>query len=107
MDPGDITGNFFIPIILVQKPKWLNPKLIPTLPSSSLSLSPAADDNMGAKAKKALKKNMKKISASAAAASSELAVPQNPKPSADFLVFSSMLSLTTIVSNSSQIPFWV
>uniref|UniRef100_A0A1J3D321 RRM domain-containing protein n=1 Tax=Noccaea caerulescens TaxID=107243 RepID=A0A1J3D321_NOCCA len=40
---------------------------------------------MGAKAKKALKKNMKKISASAAASSSELAVPQNPKPSADFL----------------------
>ncbi|KAF3536071.1 hypothetical protein F2Q69_00018403 [Brassica cretica] len=41
---------------------------------------------MGAKAKKALKKNMKKISASAAASSSsQLAVPQNPKPSADFL----------------------
>ncbi|CAA7033916.1 unnamed protein product [Microthlaspi erraticum] len=40
---------------------------------------------MGAKAKKALKKNMKKVSASAAAAASELAVVQNPKPSADFL----------------------
>ncbi|ESQ40370.1 hypothetical protein EUTSA_v10014607mg [Eutrema salsugineum] len=40
---------------------------------------------MGAKAKKALKKNMKKISASAASSSQQLAVPQNPKPSADFL----------------------
>ncbi|XP_010452362.1 PREDICTED: MKI67 FHA domain-interacting nucleolar phosphoprotein [Camelina sativa] len=40
---------------------------------------------MGAKAKKALKKNMKKISASAA--SSQLPLPQTPtpKPSADFL----------------------
>lgn len=52
---------------------------------------------MGAKAKKALKKNMKKISASASSSSSQLAVPQNPKPSADFLVFSSMLSRTSIV----------
>ncbi|CAH8379598.1 unnamed protein product [Eruca vesicaria subsp. sativa] len=41
---------------------------------------------MGAKAKKALKKNMKKITASAAASSStQLSVPQNLKPSADFL----------------------
>ncbi|CAH8324459.1 unnamed protein product [Eruca vesicaria subsp. sativa] len=43
---------------------------------------------MGAKAKKALKKNMKKITASAASSStsSKLAVvPQNAKPSADFL----------------------
>ncbi|KAG2262558.1 hypothetical protein Bca4012_047006 [Brassica carinata] len=41
---------------------------------------------MGAKAKKALKKNMKKITASAAASSSsQLAAPKNPKPSADFL----------------------
>ncbi|KFK24904.1 hypothetical protein AALP_AA8G040100 [Arabis alpina] len=39
---------------------------------------------MGAKAKKALKKNMKKIAASAAA-SSQPPLPQNPKPSADFL----------------------
>ncbi|KAL9278433.1 putative RNA recognition motif domain, nucleotide-binding alpha-beta plait domain superfamily [Arabidopsis thaliana] len=38
---------------------------------------------MGAKAKKALKKNMKKVAASAA--SSQLPLPQNPKPSADFL----------------------
>ncbi|CAN8257160.1 unnamed protein product [Cochlearia groenlandica] len=37
---------------------------------------------MGAKAKKALKKNMKKISASS---SSKLSLPQNPKPSPDFL----------------------
>lgn len=54
---------------------------------------------MGAKAKKALKKNMKKISASAAA-SSQLAVPQNQKPSADFLVI-----FYSIVSNSFQILF--
>jgi len=56
---------------------------------------------MGAKAKKALKKNMKKVAASAS--SSQLPLPQNPKPSADFLVFPSILSLTTtIVSISYQ-----